>query len=199
MFALEDRLLVYNNNGSVYILKDGELKFMKSISGRFYHFCGKLYVWNYNKQLVARLNSDLSFDKVCKTKEVYELGYQAGGLLVFDDSSKQSSYHIDMFKSKSTFLPCCQKMGALNDSYIISGISMDIEGQMQRNREEDVFLAVQRQNTLFQYIFAFTEKIIFYKMEFQNKFLKTEKEFEKMKNAKIIFTENNTKLNKIIF
>ncbi|CAL6110039.1 Hypothetical_protein [Hexamita inflata] len=137
MFALEDRLLVHNNNGSVYILKDCELKFMKSISGRFYHFCGKLYVW--------------------------------------------------------------KKMGALNDSYIISGISMDIEGQMQRNREEDVFLAVQRQNTLFQYIFAFTEKIIFYKMEFQNKFLKTEKEFEKMKNAKIIFTENNTKLNKIIF
>ncbi|CAL6104476.1 Conserved_hypothetical protein [Hexamita inflata] len=203
LFAIDDQLFVHNNNGSVYILQDGELTFMKSIFGRFYHFCGKSYVWNYNKQLVARLNSDLSFDKVCKTKEVYELGYQAGGLLVFDDSSKQSSYHIDMLKSETKVLPYCRKTGVINDSfevsYVLSGITLDIEGQMRRNNAEDAFLAEQRQNKQFQNIFAFIERIIFYKMEFSNRLLKMEKEFEKTKNSKIIFTENNTKLNEMIF
>ncbi|CAL6110037.1 Conserved_hypothetical protein [Hexamita inflata] len=198
LFAIDDQLFVHNNNGSVYILKDGELKFMKSISGSFYHFCGKSYVWNQNKQLIGRLNPDLSFKTVCKMKNVFELGYQAGGLLVFNDSSKQFSYHVDMFKSKSKILPYCQVTGIINDTFEVSGTTLDSEEQMRRNRAEDEFLAIQRKNKQFEYIFALTDRFIFYKTDFQNKLLKTENEFEKTANAKNTFTEK-MKLNEMSF
>ncbi|CAL6071299.1 Conserved_hypothetical protein [Hexamita inflata] len=198
LFSIDDILYVHDNCGSVYVLIDGELKFAKSISGRFYHFCGKSYVWNQNKQLIGRLNPDLSFKTVCKMKNVFELSYQAGGLLVFNDSSKEFSYHVDMFKSESKILPYCEVTGIISDSYQVSGTTLDSEEQMRRNRAEDEFLAIQHKNKQFQNIFALTDRFIFYKTDFQNNFFKTENKFEKTKNSKNIFTEK-MKLDEISF